>query len=487
VTRVPADLLERSPEESARLLALSFLQEATTAERRFRDPEDSEALHDFRVAIRRLRSTCRAYRPYLETSISNKLRRRLRGLTEATNAGRDAQVMIAWLRSRRDDLGETGRSGADWLVVRLTEQGSTLQPIEAGVSEEWRDISSTLKRRLSEFPTVVHLGRSSRHPPFGHVAGSLVQEHAAALRARLAAVTGRDDAAEAHRARINAKRLRYLLEPLVRRSRVAKGLVEGLKGLQDLLGDLRDMQVLALEITQAVEDTAAVRAGHMHRLALDAGPSPERPAAEGPPDEGAGLVDLAKLAQERGDTLFQEVDRDWLAGRAEPFLAKVEGFGQSLARRRRAQVEIERKFLLNGLPERVKHETASELSQGWIPGTELQERVRRMRCPDGETFTRTLKFGNGMRRTEIEEETTREVFDSLWPLTAGRRVEKRRFAVPDGDLVWEVDEFGDRELVLAEIELPSEGTKVKVPEWLEPYVVREVTDEPEYVNLNLAK
>jgi len=37
------------------------------------------------------------------------------------------------------------------------------------------------------------------------------------------------------------------------------------------------------------------------------------------------------------------------------------------------------------------------------------------------------------------------------------------------------------------VELPSVETKVDLPEWLKPYVVREVTDEAEYVNLNLAK
>jgi len=51
--------------------------------------------------------------------------------------------------------------------------------------------------------------------------------------------------------------------------------------------------------------------------------------------------------------------------------------------------------------------------------------------------------------------------------------------VPDGELVWEIDEFLDRPLWLAEIELPSADTEVRVPEWLAEYVVREVTGELE--------
>ncbi len=489
MSRLPADLLDRTPEEAARLLALSFLAEAEAARVRLDAPTDTEALHDFRVAVRRLRSCCRAYQAFLTTSVTRKLRRRLRGITEATNAGRDAEVLRGWVGSRRDVLGESAWAGADWLSVRFEERRAAgTGPAAADVWEEWEKLAGTLRRRLSEFSTVVRLGRGSRHPPFGRVAGGLVQEHAADLRARLAAVSGRDDAASAHRARISAKRLRYLIEPLARHGRAAAGFVERLKGLQDLLGDLRDRQVLVEEIGQAVEAAAAERARRLHHLALDGGGDDGQAARDGA-DEGPGLIELARVAREQADHLFQAVEAEWLAGHADPFLGRIERFGKSLARRRPrgAPVEIERKFLLTGLPERVRDAEASDVSQGWLPGRELHERIRRRRDARGETFTRTLKFGNGIRRTEIEEETTRDIFESLWPLTAGRRVEKRRYVMPEGELVCEVDEFRDRDLVLAEVELPAEDAEVEMPGWLRPYVEREVTGDPEFVNLNLAR
>ena len=52
---------------------------------------------------------------------------------------------------------------------------------------------------------------------------------------------------------------------------------------------------------------------------------------------------------------------------------------------------------------------------------------------------------------------------------------------------WQIDEFRHRDLVLAEIELDSEDEAVTFPSWLAPFVEREVTLEPEYVNINLAK
>jgi CYTH domain-containing protein len=59
--------------------------------------------------------------------------------------------------------------------------------------------------------------------------------------------------------------------------------------------------------------------------------------------------------------------------------------------------------------------------------------------------------------------------------------------VQDGDLTWEIDEFLDRDLVLAEVELsPGEPTDVELPAWLRPHVEREVTGDEAYSNFKLA-
>ena len=89
--RLPPNLLDRSAEESARLLALSYLDQIDRAERRLANPSDREALHDFRVGLRRLRSTLSSYRVQLQDSITPSMRRRIRDLARATNAGRDTE------------------------------------------------------------------------------------------------------------------------------------------------------------------------------------------------------------------------------------------------------------------------------------------------------------------------------------------------------------------------------------------------------------
>ena len=63
---------------------------------------------------------------------------------------------------------------------------------------------------------------------------------------------------------------------------------------------------------------------------------------------------------------------------------------------------------------------------------------------------------------------------------------KRRHAIREGGYTWEIDVFTDRDLVLAEVEMQTAEENPRLPAWLERWVVREVTDEPEFVNANLA-
>jgi adenylate cyclase len=150
--------------------------------------------------------------------------------------------------------------------------------------------------------------------------------------------------------------------------------------------------------------------------------------------------------------------------------------------------EVERKYLLAALPSRAAEAPAWRIAQGYLPGERLIERVRHLIAPDGrESFVRTVKVGSGVERIELEEPTDRATFDVLWTLTIGRRLEKLRMPIAEGAHVWEIDRFLDRDLVLAEIELPAADTPVHFPDWLAPYVVREVTDEGAYTNAQLAR
>ena len=151
-------------------------------------------------------------------------------------------------------------------------------------------------------------------------------------------------------------------------------------------------------------------------------------------------------------------------------------------------VEIERKYLLNALPRFPRVNAVLEIDQGYLPGENLVERLRRERHPDGSVrFYRTVKVGSGVSRIELEDTTDQATFEHLWGLKNGRRLTKRRHLVPNGSDVWEIDEFTDRTLFLAELELARSDARVSIPPWLEPVLVREVTDEKEYTNRSLAR
>ena len=128
------------------------------------------------------------------------------------------------------------------------------------------------------------------------------------------------------------------------------------------------------------------------------------------------------------------------------------------------------------------------IEQGWIPGTMLRERLRRSTYPDGRVrCTRTIKLGKPEARIEIEEDTGNSIFQAMWALTSSARIRKRRHVVRDAVHVWEIDVFSDRELVLAEVELEALDTPVNIPDWLAPYIVREVTGETAYLNSQMAR
>jgi CYTH domain-containing protein len=264
-----------------------------------------------------------------------------------------------------------------------------------------------------------------------------------------------------------------------------KRTVRSLKGLQDVLGEMHDLQILMETLEAALERGALERA---HAL-LDAvrADDPQALGSARRRSLESGLLAIVKLVRDRHRKLFGELETDWLAGHGARFFEAVDAAARSLDELRREPVEIERKFLLSGLPEIAREAPFTWIEQGWMAGEAIRERLRRVRDGAGERWFRTIKLGSGVARAEYEEPISREMFEPLWALTEGSRVEKRRAKIHDGGRTWEIDVFEGRELVTAEVELPSPEAELVIPEWLAPYVVREITGDPAYSNVNLAR
>jgi len=470
-------LLPRPTTDAVRRIARGYLADATRALERLADRKDTEALHDFRVAVRRLRSLVRAYRRWLGRAATMKVRRRLRALGRATNTGRDAEVQIAWLEAQRSGLARGERTGLNWLLRRMkTTKRESYAAARRQVRRDFARVRDMLVRRLDQL--------ANDAPPFQETFAVLLRRQAADLETRLVAVRGADDEEDAHTARISAKRLRYLLEPLRRESPAVQQLVDHLKALQDLLGDLHDAHVMENVLLRALERTARENAKRLRTIALEGDTAAVR--RQHRHDEQIGLVALAGRVRARRDALFAELDERWLHDRGRAFFEEARALAQQLTHEPGLPIERERKFLLYALPDAVRAVEPEHIEQGWLPGDRLRERLRRTRDGAGERFHRTVKLGAGLERVEIEEETTADLFAALWPLTEGCRIAKRRYRIADGAFIWEVDEFLDRDLVLAEVELPRPDSAADIPEWLAPVLEREVTGDPAYLNLTLA-
>ncbi len=447
----PADLLDLPVDRAARLVLRGLLDRARAARKRLGRADDADALHDFRVSLRRLRSWERAYRPHLGKTIPKRLRASLRALAVATNAGRDAEVQLGWLREAGADLGTDHASGVAWLTGRLEERRDQAYRAVGDVGRTFDELERTLRARLRR-------RAAPRAERFGPVTAGLIERRIGQLRRRLGEVRGADDVRQMHAARIRGKRLRYLLEPLETYGEPVAPLLGRLRRLQDLLGELHDLHGMDAELAGARVPPVARR---------DLEPLRERAA-------GAVTERFARLRAE------------WLDG-ADGFFSQVESVARSLLPAAHPAREIEHKYLLSALPADIAQFPGVEIRQGWLPGRTLQERLRAVCAPDGVTYYRCVKAGAGLERIELEEETPKELFDVLWPLTEGKRIAKRRYARTEGTLTWEIDAFADRDLVLAEVEVPFARTRVPLPAWLKPLVVREVTGEPEYLNVNLAR
>ena len=332
---LPDTLLDLAAADSARLIALRLLDDVVAARLRLGRPGDPEALHDFRVALRRLRSAVRAWRAQLGSALSKRVRRRLREIARATGQSRDLEVHIAWVEARVGGLRDYQRAGADWLLGRLLARKARAdRRLERRLS---RDFARTEAKLRNAFPGV----RVTVLPPLpvppnasgAAVLGRLVGELGAGLASQLALVGTIADQVEAHRARIAGKRLRYLLEPVAEAVEGAPGIIARLKELQDVLGGLHDAHVFAADLARALQIAALQQARRVSRE-LMAWAEPEAAARDPEPGEDdprLGLVALAHRVREEAEASFTRVKSDWLDGGSVELLVDVDALGRRLA------------------------------------------------------------------------------------------------------------------------------------------------------------
>ncbi len=464
--RLDPELLDGTAAAGARVLALGRFADAEEAAARLGDPADLEALHDFRVAVRRLRSTLRLLEPALEGALTGKQLRRLSRLARRTGPARDAEVLIAWLGEARGRLGAPYRGALDWLLDRLERRrAEAAREVLEEALPRFRRLAPRLARRLSARPAV----GAGAPTTLAALLAATLRAQARALREALAGVIGGEDARGLHQARIEAKRLRYLLEPLrTLPGADATGAVGALKELQELLGTWHDRHQARETLAGALVEAAADRA--------------RRGRAAGSGDLRPGLLAIDQLAAREAAEVYDRLAEGYLRSRATALLdlayTVVAGLEGTADADQAAPPAAERRLLLTGLPAEATGGEVEESELGWLPGE--REHVGVVRSGLGEGWFRARPAPRGS--IEIDP-ITHAAFQAWWPLTEGRRLARRshRVASLPG---WRFEEFTDRRLALAVVE---PGTDATPPAWLEPAVVRDVTGERGYRDEALAR
>ncbi|MHB8621763.1 MAG: CHAD domain-containing protein [Sulfuricaulis sp.] len=317
-------LLSLTAGPAACRIVLAYLDTARTARQRLTDTSDTEALHDYRVALRRLRSVLRAYRPWLDV-VPGKLLRRARTLARATNSARDVEVMIAWLKHEQRNIRVRDRAGSNWLRAYLEQRrAQAYTELAHEIPTEYDQFDGCLRAVLGP------MGNSSTEaapqPLFASVTAELIRECTTSLAEHLAAIQSVDNVEAIHAARIRGKQLRYLLEPLTIEIPSASSAIKRMKKLQDRFGILCDACVHSRLMVQAVEQAGAEQAQRRLAKVLRAMHEGNISGRVLP-----GLLVLAVRLQSETQRRYAEVERHYLGGRVHRLLRSIESLAETLA------------------------------------------------------------------------------------------------------------------------------------------------------------
>ena len=143
--------------------------------------------------------------------------------------------------------------------------------------------------------------------------------------------------------------------------------------------------------------------------------------------------------------------------------------------------EIERKFLVKeGSWRQAK---GTQYRQGYLNST--KERIVRVRTISDKGYLTIKGITVGASRMEFEYEIPLQDANELLKICEKPLIEKIRYTMEDGGMVWEIDKFaGDNQgLIVAEVELDREDQQFPKPDWIGD----EVTGDPRYFNSNLIK
>lgn len=242
---------------------LALAQKVDEALARLVDGSDLEALHDFRVAVRRLRTWLQGFKSVL--AVRRRTRRRLKSLARATNAARDAEVALAWLDAKAAHLGATERRALNMLNRELAAGlEETNKRLGTRIDRCWKKTARGLRRELMDRSP--ERGVSER---FGQIWADALEAAIKFAAERRRQASRECTAKRVHRYRIALKRVRYLLEPAEPAFADARAAVKQAKRYQNRAGSINDLQHFLDWLHRSAREFAVEQGESLLKLRLD--------------------------------------------------------------------------------------------------------------------------------------------------------------------------------------------------------------------------
>ena len=233
-----------------------------------REAANPNAVHQLRVAARRLRSALATFRPVVDDADYARVKGELRWLAKAFDQARNLDVFADEVLHPAI-LMETPPAGLPALVNAVAEarEAARRAACETAASERFRTLMIDAAGWAETGPWLA--GEAAREPARAFARRTLDRRLAKLLQ-RGRKLASRDDAAR-HAARIEAKKLRYAAEGFAGlwSARKADRFVERVKHLQDALGALNDIATAEPLLTGlSLTPEAAYAAGELEGLRM---------------------------------------------------------------------------------------------------------------------------------------------------------------------------------------------------------------------------
>jgi triphosphatase len=253
-----------------RAVAHACIRQYRLNESRLVGNDNAKALHQARVALRRLRSAISAF-PIVNGKKARRLNAELRWLTRQLGDARNIDVLIPRVRDKDAQAQLRAARAPAYATARRAMASDLTRELMIDLVE-WLDVGKWNRRRR---------GHKLREEPASDYAARAIERLHGRLLSECDAIAGPDDEAR-HELRKTAKKLRYTTEAFallfdegkLRKARLRYA--AGLEKLQDELGALNDLAIMpgvleSLGLSHEQAERAFGDGSERHRLIRRAG------------------------------------------------------------------------------------------------------------------------------------------------------------------------------------------------------------------------